>query len=150
MLIRFLAILGLFVFTCLWFLGADHGQYINPPHPKAAAAEPAKPQARAVFVPSLPVQQAQVQVQAPDLMPTDPPAPAMPGTLPVLTLATRVMHVPGGASVRSGPGREFPVLADLAAGAVVMVADDGATPGWVRIEVDGLGQGWVAAPLLRE
>jgi hypothetical protein len=144
MMIRLLAVLGVFLFLCLWFLGADHGQYINPPRPPVVATAVA-PQGRGVFVPAHPMQQAAVE-----LPPVAVPALA-PQVPPPLAVAGRVMHVPGGASIRSGPGTQFPVVGILGVGAAVMAADDGqAPPGWVRVVVDGQGQGWVAAKLLRQ
>ena len=147
--IRLLVVLGVFLFMGLWFLGADHGQFINPPRPKTVVSA-TKSQTRAVFVPSEPI----VQQVVPELvtnLAAEPVAPPLPDlTTQQQPIATKLMHVPGGASVRSGPGREFPVVGALAVGGVVMVADDASAPGWVRIQVDGLGEGWVAATLLRE
>ncbi len=151
MVIRFLAVLGAFLFMGLWFLGADHGQFINPPRPKTATSV-GQTQARAVFVPSEPILQPEVAapVAAPVAEPAaQPEATPLPDVVP-FTGVTKLMRVPGGASVRGGPGRDFPIVGSLAAGGVVMVADDASAPGWVRIQVDGLGQGWVAAALLRE
>lgn len=49
-MIRLLTALAVFLFSALWFLGEDHGQYIHPPRPQEDAA--AAPAARPVFVPA--------------------------------------------------------------------------------------------------
>lgn len=153
-MIRMLAALGVFVFTSLWFLGADHGQLLNPTRASTSAVN-AKPQQRAVFIPVMPVAQPVVQ---PLVQPAADPVPelveqAVAVSLQVETpapLASKVMHAPGGATVRSGPGRKFPVVGSLSAGGVVMVADDTSVRGWIKIRTTGVGEGWIAAKLLRQ
>lgn len=142
MMIRLLAVLSAFVFMSLWFLGEGHGQNIHPP--RAAIAQ-AKPQVRAVFIPAPPI----MQPTAPAVVEAAPPVvPAVQAV--AAPVALRVMQVPGGASVRSGPGRAYPVVGNLPTVGVVMVTDDASAPGWVRIRVDGQGEGWVWGKLLRE
>ncbi len=161
--IRLLAALAAFLFMGLWFLGADHGQFINPPRAATVAVAAAR-EARPVFIPAQRVMQAVAVASAgngvtaqgaglpdpalPDAVLADSSAlPAQPA--PQLA-AIKLMQVPGGASVRAGPGREFAVIGDLSGGDAVMVIDATSIPGWVRIRVDGRGEGWVAARLLRE
>jgi hypothetical protein len=148
-MIRLLAALGVFLFMAMWFLGEDHGQFINPPRARAAAVT-VSTAARPVFIPAQRVMQAEpvaaVVAQAPALT----EVAVQPAQPEQQLAAIKVMHVPGGASVRAGPGREFGVIGDLSGGDVVMVIDDTSAPGWVRIRVDGRGEGWVAAKLLRE
>ena len=150
MMIRLLAVLGVFLFLCLGILGADHGQFINPPRPVVAATE-LTPPGRAVFVPAHPKAQAQPVAQAPaEAIPVSVSSPA-PQVPPPLAVVGRVMHVPGGASARSGPGTRFPVVKILAVGAAVTGIDDSqAPPGWVRVVIDGSGEGWVPTKLLRQ
>ena len=148
-MIRLLAALAAFVFIGLWFLGADHGQFINPPNVPEASAGPATEQ-RQVFIPAERVMEAQpVTIVAPQVSAV-PEAPALPAQPAPELVGIKMMHVPGGASVRSGPGREFGVIGGLSGGDVVMVIDDTSAPGWMRIRVDGQGEAWVAAKLLRE
>lgn len=154
-MIRLLAALGAFLFMSLWFLGEDHGQFINPPQAAVRQVHVAQPAARKVFIPAQPVMQP--AAAPPPIMAAtavEPPAPDLapaPATQPEPELAAiKVMHVPGGASVRAGPGRSFGIVGALSAGDVVMVVDDTTSTYWVRIRVDGQGEGWVAAKLLRE
>ncbi len=147
-MIRYLAVLGAFLFMALWFLGG--GPQVEEAAPQADASAGALAPERPVFVPAAP--QAQPEVVTPVSEPQ--PAPeitpqAQPQPEPELA-GIKLMHVPGGASVRAGPGKQFPVVRDLAAGDVVMVVDDTSAPYWVRIRIDGAGQGWVARSLLRE
>lgn len=166
-MIRLLAALGVFLFGGMWFLGADHGQYINPPRP---APEPvqAAPARRPVFIPAQPIAGAVADEgqRLGDAVPgvtrasgarVDPQNgdPAVPDLLvvpePDLTATiVKPMRAPGGATVHTGPGIAFPVLGMLQPGGVVMVAEPGATQGWVQIVVDGGGSGWVSAKLLRQ
>jgi uncharacterized protein YraI len=74
-----------------------------------------------------------------------------PGRLNCRTAVTvKPMRAPGGATVHTGPGIAFPILGMLQPGGVVMVAPDTLKQGWIRILVDGGGEGWVAAALMRE
>lgn len=178
-MIRLLAVLGVFLFMALWFLGADHGQYINPPRARPAVQAAAGPENRPVFIPARPqglldqsadttaadpppgdLQAAPPLAEAPATAEDPAPDPAAepasepaaePAALPPPVLpGIRLMRVPVGASVRAGPGGEFALLGDLSPGDVVLVVDDSSAPGWMRIRVDGRGEGWVAASLLRE
>ncbi len=179
-MIKWLLGLGAVLFGAMWFLGADHGQYINPPQAvvdPVAAEAPAK---REVFVPAAPAEQTVkpvVQDPVADATVAQPPvvqvpvveapvgldrvvqapgveAPMAPDAVqapPDATVGvTKLMHAPAGASVRSGPGLEFPVIGAVGAGDVVMVVQDGAASGWVRVAVDGGGPAWVMTKLLRE
>lgn len=146
-MIRLLMALGVVMFLTLWFLGADHGQYINPPQPETPAVAAEEPAKRAVFLAAKPVvEPAPPVAQAA----TAPESTATAGQARPIDAVTKVMHAPAGASVRGGPGAEFPVVGQVAAGNVVMVVDDSSTPGWVGIAMDGSAEGWVAAKLLRE
>ena len=72
-----------------------------------------------------------------------PAADAIPGG--------KLMHAPGGANVRTGPGTNFPIVSALVSGDEVLAVDDTSAPGWVRISLQGDGSsGWVAARLLRK
>ncbi len=162
-MIKLLAALAAFLFVGMWFLGADHGQFINPPRPALASEAPSGTVAtiaRPVFIPARRVMQAAPVA----LAQTDGAALPQPSDAPILPVlpaqpepqlaAIKLMHVPGGASVRSGPGRQFGVIGDLSGGDVVTAIDVTSAPGWVRVRVDGRskawGEGWVAAKLLRE
>lgn len=145
-MIRLLTALGVFLFMGLWFLGEDHGQFINPPRSARPQMTSATQDVRPVFIPARPVIEAVVAPE-PAVAP-EPPAPA--AQLEPQLAGIKLMHVPGGASVRGGPGRQYGVIGGLNAGDSVMVIDDSSAPGWVRIRVDGRGEGWVAAKLLRE
>lgn len=142
-MIRLLAALGVFLFLTLWFLGDDHGQVIHTAKPRATQAAASAPK-RPVFIPAQPVMQ-----------PTAEMVPAAPQVLPVAeaTVAPitqgREMHSPGGASIRSGPGRTFPVIGALTAGQGVTVVDETSNADWYQVSLPGQ-TGWVASRLLRE
>ena len=171
-MIRLLAALGVFMFAALWFLGADHGQYINAPRPPEVVAD-VTPAKRQVFIPAQPVPGAKPELQpepqvAPDPvvqadvttavagaieLPDSPPAEQNLLATPALAqtaVTVKPMRAPGGATVHTGPGIAFPILGMLQPGGVVMVAPDTLKQGWIRILVDGGGEGWVAAALMRE
>ena len=148
-MIKLLAGLAVFLFVGMWFLGADHGQFINPPHASIAATQ-ASAVARPVFVPAPRTAESALGAVAEPQAAEGAQSAAQPAQPEPQLAAIKLMHVPGGASVRSGPGREFGVIGDLSGGDAVMVIDDTSAPGWVRIRVDGQGEGWVAAKLLRE
>ena len=171
-MIRLLAALGVFLFAAFWFLGADHGQYINPPQPQVVAAD-VTPVKRQVFIPAQMAPGAKAQLQADPVVAPEAPvvqqevAAPMAGAIdlpeaPVAdqgllatpevdqtSLTVKPMRAPGGATVHTGPGVVFPVLGMLQPGGVVMVASGTETQGWIRILVDGGGQGWVAAALMK-
>lgn len=152
-MIRLLAALGAFLFLSLWFLGDDHGQVIHAAKPhvtQAAAPAPERP----VFIPAQPVMQptAEMVPATPQALPVA--EPALPeAAAPEATVAPvtqgRQMHSPGGASIRSGPGRTFSVIGTLAAGQSVLVLDEAFNADWYQVSVAGQ-TGWVAARLLRE
>lgn len=171
---RLLFCLAAFLYGALWFLGADHGQYIHPPRPEAEVAA-AKPAERQVFVPAksttgLPAGATPVEAAAalPAVVPALQPAAdratgsaqddAVTPTGVSLSLpqpstemkVIRLMRAPAGATVRGGPGTSFAKLGTLKAGFVVMVVDETSAPGWTRIRTDDGGEAWVAASLLRE
>ena len=167
-MIRLLAALGVFLVTGMWFLGADHGQYINPPRPQPQQVADGAPAKRQVFIPAQPIAGAPAAggQPFPEAVPEVTPAsgarvdpqtgapvvqdvPAAPEPS-LIGITVKAMRAPGGATVHGGPGIAFPVLGRLHPGGVVMVAATGATQGWIQILVDGGGSGWVAAKLLRE
>ena len=152
-MIRLLLGLGAFLFLAFEFLGADHGQV---PQPQVAVVQPlviapvAAPK-RQVFIPAQPVvrpvAQPVVAMGVTEASATAADVTAAPETNPT----GRLMHAPGGANVRTGPGTNFPIAGSLAAGDEVLAVDDASAPGWIRISVQGDGEtGWVAARLLRE
>ncbi len=148
-MIRLLAVLAVFLFMGMWFLGEDHGQFINPPAARTEAATVLNYE-RPVFIPAQRVMEPATVSAVPvseTVTEATPPLPAQPE--PQLA-GIRQMHVPGGASFRAGPGRSFAVIGDLRGGDVVMVLDETSAPGWVRVRVADRGEGWVAAKLLRE
>ena len=167
-MIRLLAALGVFLFTGMWFLGADHGQYINPPRLQPQQVADAAPAKRQVFIPAQPIvgapaaggqplleavpkvtpaSGARVDLQTGTPVVQDVPVAPEPS---LIGSTVKPMRAPGGATVRSGPGIAFPVLSRLQPGGVVMVAETRAKQGWIQVLVDGGGSGWVAAKLLRE
>ena len=175
-MIRLMAALAVFLGLAFAILGADHGQNI---HDGVAAVVPAtvavKAPVRQVFIPAQPVVQvaqpelsvgvpetavpavpAQAVEVAPDAVPADAvpvDASAVEPTVesPVDFSTGKLMHAPGGANVRSGPGGTYPVVKVLANGDGVLAAEDATAPGWMRVAVERDGTtGWVAAKLLRE
>ena len=165
-MIRLMAGLAVFLFLAFEILGADHGQRIHDGAAAVSAAlvSPAreiaaKAPTRQVFIPAQPV--VQLVVQQPVVPPVVPvgvtEAAATPAdlvvaeALPQALPTGKLMHAPGGANVRTGPGRTYPVVGNLVAGDEVLVVDDTAAPGWVKVSLQGDGtSGWVAAKLLRE
>lgn len=148
-MIRLLAVLAVFLFMGMWFLGEDHGQFINPPAARTEAATVLNSE-RPVFIPAQRVMEPATVSVAPVPQSAADVVPALPGQPEPQLEGIRQMHVPGGASVRAGPGRSFSVIGDLRGGDVVMVLDETSATGWVRVRVADRGEGWVAAKLLRE
>ncbi|MBI1169764.1 hypothetical protein GC209_00030 [bacterium] len=149
-MIRLLAALGVFLFSAMWFLGADHGQYINPPRQKTAEMAQTAPAKRSVFIPAQPREEAAAEVTPAAAAPPEPPLSTPPAEPDLNAITVRPMRAPAGATVHTGPGIEFPVWGMVRAGGVVMAAAQAEAPGWIRIVVDGGGFGWVSAKLLRE